>query len=73
MANTIRMSSKEWKPIRQRLKEEYQWKPSVLMIRECMRRELGFVIRIHHTNGPEQVCLDFYDDNLETLFRLKYL
>ncbi len=52
------------------------------MIRDVMKRELGFTIRYHEdwvtdTDGRnkhrEMVCLDFYNEELETLFRLKYL
>jgi hypothetical protein len=77
----ITLTTKEWKPIRTRLNQEYSWKPSVMMIREVMKRELGFTVR----SGPEwvddgdlgsdkkMVYLDFYDEHMETLFRLKYL
>ena len=85
---TIKLTSDEWTMIRKRLLEEYHWKPSVFAIREVMKRELGFVTRYHREwcpeDGPagsydghgeyvEQIHLDFYDDNMETLFRLKYL
>jgi hypothetical protein len=52
---------------------------SVLLIRETMRRELGFTTRQHtawsHTDKQYEiaVCLDFYDDAAETFFRMKYL
>ena len=82
MANTIQFTPKEWKPIRQRLKDEYAWKPSVLLIRETMKRELGFTIRMHRqwvedgdmgSGYKDIVCLDFFDEQQETMFRLKYL
>lgn len=78
----IRLHPKEWRPIRNRLREEYSWKPSVMMIREVMKRELGFTTRLHKfwvedgdmgSGYKEFVCLDFYDDAMETHFRLKYL
>ena len=74
----LTLSVREWTDIRKRLKEEYSWKPSVYMISSVMRRELGFSPRLHRTyteeRGIEEVmCLDFYDDEMETLFRLKYL
>jgi hypothetical protein len=74
----LTLTAKEWTTIRKRLKEEYAWKPSVLMIRETMKRELGFTPRYHVTwsaqRGSEEVIyLDFYDDAKETWFRLKYL
>lgn len=78
MAKTIQLTVQEWTVLRKRLKEEYAWKPSLFLMREVMRRELGFTTRYHQVYVPavgysESVCLDFYDDNLETLFRLKYL
>jgi len=67
----------EWAKIRKQIKEEYSWKPSILLIRDVMRRELGFVTRYQEysqTHGTkEAIYLDFYDDAMETLFRLKYL
>jgi hypothetical protein len=74
----ITLTTREWTRIRKRMKEEYSWKPSVFMIREVMKRELGFTTRYHRTyteqRGSEEVVyLDFYDDPSETLFRLKYL
>ena len=78
MAKTIQLTVEEWARIRKRIKEEYDWKPSVFMIRAVMRRELGFTTRYHQdydsqTGYSETICLDFYDDNMETVFRLKYL
>lgn len=74
----ISLSVKEWTRIRKLLKEEYAWKPSIFMIREVMRRELGFTTRLHQeyqeqTGYIETVCLDFYNDAAESWFRLKYL
>ena len=74
----ITLKETEWVPIRKRLAEEYHWKPSVLMIREVMKRELGFTTRMHEEwtslhGYTNLVYLDFYDEDLELLFRLKYL
>jgi hypothetical protein len=74
----ITLTRKQWTQIRKRLKEDYNWKPSVFMIREVMRRELGFTTRYHReyneqTGSMESICLDFYDDAAETFFRMKYL
>lgn len=78
MARSIQLTGKEWSRLRKRIKEEYPTKPSLFLIRESMRRELGFTTRYHKTYSPlsgttEFIWLDFFDDNLETLFRLKYL
>lgn len=72
----------EWTRIRKQLREEYNWKPSVMLIRETMKRELGFTTRYHQhwindgdlgSGYRESVCLDFYNDAAETFFRMKYL
>lgn len=82
MANTIKLTPAEWKPIRIRIKDEYSWKPSIWLIRTSMKRELGFTIRMHKqwvedgdmgSGYKDVVCLDFYNEQQETLFRLKYL
>lgn len=75
MAGSIKLSIDNWSKLRQRLKEEYAWKPSMFMIRSTMLRELGFAPRYHiewDKDHGEVIFLDFYDDQLETLFRLKY-
>jgi len=74
----LTLTAVEWAKIRKQIKEEYSWKPSVLLIRETMKRELGFVTRYHqtysHQHGKQEIIyLDFYNDAMETLFRLKYL
>jgi hypothetical protein len=74
----ITLTVKEWTRIRKQLRVDYAWKPSIFMIRDTMRRELGFLPRYHrvydeHTGYTETVYLDFYDDPTETMFRLKYL
>jgi hypothetical protein len=74
----LTLTVKEWTKIRKQLKEEYAWKPSVTMIREVMKRELGFTIRYHRTyteqRGSEEVIyVDFYSETAESYFRLKYL
>ena len=73
----LTLTAVEWAKIRKQIKEEYSWKLSILLIRDVMRRELGFVTRYQEysqTHGTkEAVFLDFYDDAMETLFRLKYL
>ena len=87
MAKTIKLTSKEWAMIRQRLVVEYKMKPSVLIMRDVMKRELGFTTRYHrewvpeegvgqydgYGNWEESIILDFYNDEKETFFRLKYL
>ena len=74
----ITLEPREWARIRKQLKREYEWKPSVFMIRETMKRELGFTTRFHQeytdqTGYIETICLDFYNDAAESWFRLKYM
>ena len=68
----------EWTRIRKQLKAEYNWKPSIFLIRDTMKRELGFLPRYHRTyseqRGSEEVVyIDFFDEQMESIFRLKYL
>jgi hypothetical protein len=78
----ITLTEERWVQIRKQLKAEYGWKPSVLLIRETMKRELGFTIRSHEhwVDGGDlgsgyriTMYLDFYDEAAETFFRMKYL
>lgn len=75
----ITLSAREWTEIRKRLLVDYNWKPSVLLIRTTMREQLGFTPRYHSAwdeqkrKIKETVFLDFFNDEKETLFRLKYL
>jgi hypothetical protein len=74
----LTLTVSEWTKIRKQLKEEYPWKPSVVLIREVMRRELGFNIRYHReyteqSGSVETIIVDFYNEAAESFFRLKYL
>lgn len=84
---TVVLTEKEWNRIHRQLATKYKDKPSVLLIKTVMRRELGFTVRRHKawvSEGAEGIWnsqgmyewtirLDFYNDELETLFRLTYL
>jgi len=73
----ITLSGKEWARIHQQIATEFP--PSYLLIREVMKRELGFTTRQHtkwnHDNNQHVsiMYLDFYDNAKETWFILKYL
>ena len=74
----LTLTVKQWTKIRKQLQQDYSWKPSIFMIREVMRRELGFTTRYHRTyteqtGSMEVIYLDFYDEAAESYFRLKYL
>lgn len=84
---TIILSEKEWSRIHRVLATKYKDKPSVMLMKTVMKRELGFTVRRHRewveygksdpwasTSGYVwTIRLDFYNDELETLFRLTYL
>lgn len=78
----ITLTQSQWTEIRKKLRAEFKWKPSLLLIRKTMRRELGFTPRyqkdwITDADGGSEyrdmIHLDFYDEEKETWFRLKYL
>ena len=68
----------EWEQLKLKLVKENELKPSIFMIREVMKRELGFTTRMHRqwdpgmVNYQEHMFLDFWNDEKETFFRLKY-
>ena len=79
MAKSIQFTMEEWVQLKLKMTKDYELKPSVFMIREVMKRELGFTTRVHRqwdpgmVNYQEHVVLDFWNDEKETFFRLKYL
>jgi hypothetical protein len=72
----ITLSKHEWSIVRNNIEEKHG--KATAMIREKMRRELGFCPRfaearyVKHTY-IEDVHLDFFDDAAETMFRLQWL
>ena len=79
MAKSIQFTVEEWTQLRLKIAKDHELKPSVFMIREVMKRELGFTTRMHRQWDPgminyqEHVVLDFCNNEKETFFRLKYL
>ena len=80
MAKSIQFTPEEWAQLKLKMaKDQELEKASVFMIREVMKRELGFTTRMHRqwdpgmVNYQEYVLLDFWNDEKETFFRLKYL
>jgi ribosomal protein L34 len=64
----------EWRELKERMATDYG--RGVLLLRDKTKRELGFTVREHHDTDKYRrtlICLDFYDDAKETMFRLKYL
>lgn len=76
-ANSIPLSEDEWKRISELIKQDYSL--SVLLISHAMMRELGCMVRHHHYFDERknrywtQLYLDFFDEQKETFFRLRYL
>lgn len=72
--STLRLTPDQWKRIRTDIKSETP--QSVLMLREKMKRVLGFTLREHSEwiDGNHQftICLDFYSERKYTMFLLKY-
>ena len=80
MAESIQFTMEEWVQLKLKMtKDQELEKASVFMIRKVMKRELGFTTRMHRqwdpgmVNFQEYVLLDFWNDEKETFFRLKYL
>jgi hypothetical protein len=81
----IKLHPDHWQTIRKRLIAEYP--ASVMLIRGRMREVLGFTVREHHqwvelgknengrAYGQTQfwICLDFYNNAMESWFHLKYM
>jgi len=68
----------EWKTIRTELQTEHP--KTVFMLRDKMKRVLGFTVREHKAWIPKpdggysdyQIHLDFYSENKRTMFLLKF-
>ena len=79
MAKSIQFTVEEWAQLKLKIVKDHELKPSIFMIREVMKRELGFTTRMYRqwdpgmVNYQEHVLLDFWNDEKETFFRLKYL
>lgn len=73
------LTVRQWKVIRAELQQEYP--KTIFMIRDKMKRVLGFTVREHtawipkldggHSIGFE-IHLDFYSENKRTMFLLKF-
>lgn len=81
----IKLSLEQWGQIHRDLASNNS--AAVMLIRDVMKRELGFTVRRHRFWAPEEgygqydglgewveeIHLDFFDSQKELLFRLKYL
>lgn len=83
ISSTIKFTEQEWAVIYNKIADRYKDNPSVLLIRNKMKRTLGFTVRRHREYVPkmsggyydyeEHIHLDFYDEGAMTLFRLTYI
>lgn len=76
MSKPIKLTERQWASIYNQIAKSHP--SSVLLIRDKMKKVLGFTVRRHH--GPDSVtgmyesalCLDFFDESKRTMFLLKY-
>jgi hypothetical protein len=69
----------EWLKIRQQIRVEFG--DSMILLRDKMRRELGFTARHHREWNPngvfpvmdDYICIDFYTEQARTWFLLKFV
>ena len=72
------LNVEQWKTIRTELQTEYP--KTVFMLRDKMKRVLGFTVREHKAWIPKpdggysdyQIHLDFFSENKRTMFLLKF-
>ena len=78
----LELTEKEWAHIYNKLAEMYKDQPSMLLVRNKMKRELGFTPRRQRTwvdsktgrwTMDEKIVIDFFNDSAESWFRLTFL
>ena len=85
---SIVLRHREWDRIFAKIKEEYAATPSVYLMRNKMKEQLGFTVREHANYNEQdveydlnndwrdyrsQIHIDFYTEAARTMFVLKYL
>ncbi len=71
----IVITKKQWASLKEKINNDYP--PSVRLVREKMKRVLGFTPRLHETWDARtgytiEMHLDFFDEHKRTMFLLKY-
>lgn len=71
----IVLSKPQWYALKEKVNQDYP--PSVSLVREKMKRVLGFTPRLHETWDARigytvEMHLDFFDEQKRTMFLLKY-
>lgn len=82
------LKHREWDRIFEKIKAEYVTTPSVYLMRNKMKEQLGFTVREHRNYNEQdveydlnndwrdyqsQIHIDFYSEAARTMFVLKYL
>lgn len=82
------LKHREWEQVFAKIKEEYADTPSIYLMRNKMRTQLGFTVREHRNYNEQdveydlnndwrdyrsQIHIDFYSEAARTMFVLKYL
>jgi len=75
---TVNLTVSQWQCIRENMHTEYP--KTVFMLRDKMKRVLGFTVREHNEwiikpdggYGEHSIRLDFYNERKYTMFLLKY-
>jgi hypothetical protein len=76
--STLKLSVEQWRKIRADLQTEHP--KTVFMLKDKMKRVLGFTVREHNEWIPKMdggysdhsIRLDFYNERKYTMFLLKY-
>ena len=71
----IVISKQQWTALKEKVNKDYP--PSVSLVREKMKRVLGFTPRLHEEWDARSgyhitMHLDFFDEQKRTMFLLKY-
>lgn len=78
----LKLTEAEWASVYNKLAHMYQDRPSMILVRTKMRRELGFTPRrqqswVKSKTGnwlmDEYIVIDFFNDAAESWFRLTFL
>lgn len=75
MIHTISMTHRSWERLKKQIVKDYG--RTTIMISWRLKETLGFTIREHYDfrsdySSRKPIRLDFYDEQLQTLFLLKY-
>jgi hypothetical protein len=73
MTKPIEVSFESWEKLRAKIYSDYP--PSVSLIRDKMKKVLGFTTREHYDFGSGNVScvmLDFFNEKKRTFFIMKY-